>query len=102
MRTATNIRTTSLQAFRSIEPELQEREREIIIWLVRHAHLTPTRNELAEASGIRLSSVAGRVNRLVAIGVIEELPARKDKHTGRSAHPLRLAPAQRALDLEAA
>lgn len=95
MRTATNIRDTSLAAFRSIKPELQEREKDVIRWLARLHE--PTRNELAESSGIRLSSVCGRVHRLIEIGILEELPARKDKHTGKTSHPLRMTPVQGAL-----
>lgn len=62
----------------------------------RHGALT--RNEIATASGIRLSAVCGRVNELVAIGVLDELPRRPDRHTGIAAHPVRIAVAQRQFD----
>jgi len=96
MRTATNIRESSLLAFRAIEPTLQDREREIIRFLARNAHRDFTRRELAVESGIDLCSIAGRVNRLLKIGALEELAIRKCKY-GKSGCPVRLMPSQMGL-----
>ena len=63
MRTATNVRTASLLAYRSIEPSLQDREREIIRFLARNAHRDFTRRELAVESGIDLCSLAQPASR---------------------------------------
>lgn len=47
-----------------------------------------TRNELSEASGVRLSSVCARVNELLAYGALRALPVRKCRITGRKATPV--------------
>jgi len=93
MRTATNIRESSLRAYHAIEPGLQDREREIIRFLARNAHRDFTRLEIATESGISLQSVCGRINRLLKIGALEELPIRKCKY-GKSGCPVRLMPTQ--------
>jgi len=91
MRTA--VRESSLRAYHAIEPTLQDRELEIIRFLARNAHRDFTRRELAVESGIDLCSVAGRVNRLLKIGALEELAIRKCKY-GKSGCPVRLMPTQ--------
>lgn len=48
-----------------------------------------TRGELAEITGLRLSTICGRVNELMKAGAVIEDPARKCSTSGRSAHPLR-------------
>jgi len=96
MRTATNIRESSLRAYHAIEPSLQDREREIIRFLARNAHRDFTRLEIATESGISLQSVCGRINRLLKIGALEELPIRKCKY-GKSGCPVRLMPSQMGL-----
>jgi len=96
MRTSTNIRDSSLLAFRAIEPTLEKREQEIIRFLARNAHRDFTRLEIATESGISLQSVCGRINRLLKIGALEELPIRKCKY-GKSGCPVRLLPSQMGL-----
>jgi hypothetical protein len=49
-----------------------------------------SRRELAEVTGIELSSVCGRVNELLAIGMLIEKPARRCSITQRLVHPVRL------------
>ena len=48
-------------------------------------------NEIAQLTGIRLSSVSGRVNELKKLGYLEEALVRRDKITGRSVTPLRVS-----------
>lgn len=60
-----------------------------------------TRSELAETLRMRLSSVCGRVNELLAKGYLEEGPRRPCRVTGRTAFPVRLPPAQGELRLAA-
>ena len=53
-------------------------------------HVTATRNEIANALGIPLSAVCGRVHELLEAGRIEELERRRCMVTGYQAHPLRV------------
>lgn len=54
-------------------------------------------NEISQATGIRLSSVSGRVNELKALGWLSECMPRKDRVTGRKVTPLSLPPTQAVL-----
>lgn len=56
-----------------------------------------TRNEIAEAAGLRVASACGRVAELIECGAIQELPRRPCSITGESAHELRIVPAQGSL-----
>lgn len=49
-----------------------------------------TRSELAHYTGIRLSSVCGRVNRLIEIGELEEAGTRRCTVTGKTVQAIRL------------
>lgn len=49
-----------------------------------------TRNEIAERSGLRQSSVCGRVNDLVAVGMLESVGKRQCRVTGRTAEQLQI------------
>ena len=51
-------------------------------------------NEIAEATGIRLSSVSGRVAELKAGGHLFEAPKRKDRITGITITPVAAVPEQ--------
>jgi len=81
---------------------LQEQERAIVSFLARRCERDWTRSEIAAATGLRLSSICGRVNGLIASQALEELPRRRCRETGRSAHPIRIAAMQAELPLEAA
>lgn len=48
-----------------------------------------SRRELIAATGLELSSICGRVNELVALGMLEEAPARKCTVTGKTVKPVR-------------
>lgn len=92
MRTA--VADTSIAACHALGPKLGCQQAQIVAYLAKHCHRNWTRLELAEAMGMRLSSVCARCNELVASHVLAEVPARRCKSSGRAAHPVQLAPAQ--------
>jgi DNA-binding IclR family transcriptional regulator len=98
------VADTSRDAFRDHRDSgaLGAQQLQLVRFLARHCSHDWTRSEIATVSGMRLSSVCGRVNELVAVGVVEELPRRRCTVTGRSAHAVRLSTAQGELSLEAA
>lgn len=51
----------------------------------------PTRRELANNLHMETSTVAGRVNELIKLGLVNECPKRKCQITGRTAYTLELA-----------
>ena len=56
-----------------------------------------TRNEIAQGTGLRLSSVTGRIHELLERGTVQEVSRRPCSITGVASHVVRLAPVQRAL-----
>ena len=50
-----------------------------------------SRREIAKEFALELSSVCGRVNELLAIGLLEELESRPCTVTSKPIHPVRLA-----------
>lgn len=65
---------------------------QIFRWLKRHSSYEEgrghTRNEIAESTGIRLASVCGRVDELIDLDLVDELPKRPDRHTAYLANPI--------------
>jgi len=51
-------------------------------------NVTYSRRELVKLTGLELSSVCGRVNELVSIGLLIEMPARKCMVTGKTIKPV--------------
>jgi len=49
-----------------------------------------SRKELAGLTGFELASVCGRVNEMLALGLLDELPSRKCSITGKNIHPVKL------------
>jgi len=49
-----------------------------------------SRKELARLTGFELSAICGRVNELLSMGLLEELPSRKCSITGKNIHPIKL------------
>jgi len=49
-----------------------------------------SRRELASLTGFDLSAICGRVNELLALGMLEELSPRKCSITGKNIHPIKL------------
>ena len=92
------VRDTSLAAWHDLEGRgvLQQQERSIMLWAHQQSHAF-IRKEIADALNMEKGSVAGRVNRLVKLGFLEELLSVRDK-----GHELRVAPMQRQLELAAA
>lgn len=69
---------TSLDAYANIRAsgDLSEKQHRLMVWM--HAHPGKyTRGEIAAQTGIKESSVCGRVNELVKIGYLEQLPERR-------------------------
>lgn len=69
---------------------LGKQARELYLFLYSHAHCDWSRTELAEALGIRLSSVCGRINELLNSQHIEESFVRQCRVTGKTVRPVRL------------
>lgn len=90
---------TSRDSFRAhrVTGALGRQQRLVLAFLHDHRASTYTRSELADATGIKLSAICARVNELIKVGAIEELPRRACQVTGVSAHALRLAVEQGAL-----
>ena len=95
MRTQAATSRDAYAAF-ILGPELPRQQRVIVDLLAAHPG-GYTRAEIAEATGLRLSSVCGRCHELLERGVVEEFARRPCGVTGISAHVLRVAPAQRDL-----
>lgn len=50
-----------------------------------------SRREIADETGLELSSVCGRVNELLQIGLLVQVPTRRCNLTGRTVHPVMIA-----------
>lgn len=94
-----NVRDVSITAYYQMVngPQLGEQQRSIYRFLCHNAHRDYTRAELAADVGIRINAVCPRVLELIERGVLVERPARKCKLSGRSAHPVSVAPQQTEL-----
>ena len=95
-----SVAQTSIRAYESFRdsPKLSTQQRMIIEFL---RNRPATRGEIAEGTGIRLSSTCGRVAELLKSGAIEDCGCRPCAITGITAKLLRLVPAQQSLDLAA-
>lgn len=51
-------------------------------------HKDYSRRELANLAGLELSSVCGRVNEMLQIGMLKEVSSRKCKITGKTVKPV--------------
>lgn len=93
----TNVRETSLEAFRGID--LSRRQAEVVAFLKRQEAKDFTRGEIAKESRIPINVVCPRVLELIESGALEErLVKRADRYTGRQCFAVRLAPKQAALE----
>lgn len=86
-----SVASTSIDNYREHRDsgKLGEQQRKIMIFF----HLKGgehTRSEIAQQTGMRLSSVCGRVNELVELGYLEDTERRSCRVTGKSAHPVRV------------
>ena len=91
------VADTSIAAYHAMGPKLGCQQSQVVGFLARNCHRDFTRAELAEAAGLRLSSVCGRVAELIERQMVTEGPRRPCRITGVNAHPLRLAPEQGVL-----
>lgn len=89
----TNVSATSLDAHRQIvaanTPSQQEGE--ILAFLAQHPAEAFTRNEIAEAIGMRVASVCGRCNTMVKRRDVVEGPRRLCRVTGFGGHVIQIA-----------
>ena len=95
MRTA--VSETSLSAYASLRDEgkIQPQETRVLMAICEHGPLT--REEIAEATGMRLSAVCGRVNSLVADRHLVERGTRMNPVTRKQNKLVCLAPSQLSL-----
>lgn len=96
------VRDTSLDAYveHGDSGQLGRQQWFLMMWFHRTGKQY-TRRELAEETGMLLSSICGRVNELIELGYLEDAPRRPCQVTGKSAHVVRVKPRQLSL-LEAA
>jgi hypothetical protein len=91
MKTA--VSETSREAFHSFSiQDLQRREREVVGVFLRIPGLTLSRERLAWILQWKEGSVCGRVNSLIAKGVLEECGETKNLFTKKKASLVRLVP----------
>ncbi len=92
MRTA--VAETSIAAYHALGQKLGRQQQIIVAHLSKHCHRDWTRGELAHATGMRLSSVCGRIAELMALHIIIEGARRPCATTNVNSHPVSLAPMQ--------
>ncbi len=86
------VASTSIENYREHKSsgKLGRQAREIVEFLAQHTDRDWSRHELAEATGIQLSSICGRVNELIHSLHLEPCPVRRCHVTGKSVTPVRL------------
>lgn len=88
------VRDTSRDALAKLgaSGKLNRQQAAIVAFLQAHPGRGYTRAELAEATGLRHSTICGRCNELLSepFAALEELPRRPCRVTGEAAHPLKL------------
>lgn len=93
------VRDASIIAYRSLEwsGRMTRQQRLVMDFFACNAQRDYTRQELASALSLGINVIAGRVNELLKqpFNLLEELPRRKCRITGESAHALRAALAMR-------
>lgn len=93
------VRDSSMIAYRSLElsGRMTKQQRLVMEFLAGEPHRDFTRRELADALNLGINVVCGRVNELMKppFEFIVELPRRRCRVTGESAHALRARVAQR-------
>lgn len=87
----TQVADTSRDAYHALGPKLGRQQRQVLAYLAQHTYRDHTRGEIARGTCMRLSSVCGRVNELLALQAIVEGVRRPCRVTNIAAHPLRLA-----------
>ncbi len=84
------VRSTSIQIYRKLKADgtINAQEFDIAAYLLRTGNKALTRREIEEGTGIRGSSVCGRVNSLMDKKVLSETLQRKCKISGNTANPV--------------
>lgn len=90
------VADTSIDAYRSLTVGDLSKGQAAVMRVIGE-RLDYTRAEIAALAGIPLQSVCGRVNELVAAGLLENGPRRLCSKTGNAAKPLRLPKKQTEL-----
>ncbi len=89
------VAQTSVDALERFHQEGRaQSQRDLLLAFLRECDRSQgwTRNELAETLGLRLSSVCGVVDDLLAETLVFELARRVDEHSTFRAKPIRLLP----------
>lgn len=89
-----SVATTSIHAYQEHRDSGKVGRQARTILFSMPVGVSYSRRELAELTGIEISSICGRVNELVSIGLLEETPTRRCRITGKSVHPVRRLPSQ--------
>jgi len=86
------VATTSIENYHDHKGSgrLGKQARELIEFMAIHTDRDWSRAELAEQTGLRLSSVCGRVNELIHSRHVEPQPNRRCQITGKTVSPVRL------------
>ena len=86
------VATTSAIAYREHRDsgKIGFQHRQVLANMQLEPGRTYSRRELAERTRMELSSICGRVNELIAIGMLEEAPQRRCEITGKKIKPVRL------------
>lgn len=86
------IATTSIENYHTHKESgrLGKQALYLVQFIAEHTDRDWSRAELAEQTGLRLSSVCGRVNELIHSKHVEVQPNRRCQVTGKTVSPLRL------------
>jgi hypothetical protein len=89
----TQVSDSSIDCYHSHKLEFNHQEQIIMDFIDAHPTKTFTRREIAHATGLEVSAVAGRVNALLhKKNVLHELPRRICTHSGISSHTVMRKP----------
>jgi DNA-binding IclR family transcriptional regulator len=77
------IRTSSADAYRKEQERGATARCQCIILDALREHGPMTRREIEERTGMRSSTVAGRVNELLTVGMVDEVDRRRCRISGR-------------------
>jgi hypothetical protein len=89
----TQVSDSSIDCYHTHKIEFNHQEQIIMDFIDANKTKTFTRREIAFATGLEVSAVAGRVNSLIhEKGVLFEMPRRKCSRSGISAHTVMRKP----------
>lgn len=77
------IQDTSREAFHDIQPQLGQRQKEVLDAFYEHGPMTNT--ELSRKIGLPINMITPRTNELVKLGYVKQSHRRPCKITGRNA-----------------